>query len=300
MKKMIPTMIFAVIIMAATAYAGEADRTFDKKFKVASGETFYLTTDVGSVSIEGTASNEVSIYAEMRGSPRTLDDFTITAEQTSRGVEVIGKMKRNWFRTSWNMDVHYTVKVPTEYNMYLSTAGGDIEIQMVKGKIKGETSGGNLSLNQVEGQVDLSTSGGNIRVEKTNGDIRMMTSGGNIMIADAKGKVDVSTSGGRIKVLDVEGEVRAETSGGDIDVRVRKSNDGIFVKTSGGDIDISVPKNTAASLDLSTSGGEVECDLPMTISGKISEMRIKGSINGGGNTIYAHTSGGNVHVRSLE
>jgi len=73
-----------------------------------------------------------------------------------------------------------------------------------------------------------------------------------------------------------------------------------MLRQSGGDIDITVAKDIAASIDASTSGGSVICDLPVTVSGRIEGDRIKGTINGGGNVIYAHTSGGDVRIRPPE
>ena len=63
---------------------------------------------------------------------------------------------------------------------------------------------------------------------------------------------------------------------------------------------IAIAKSVAAMIDASTSGGDVICDLPVTVSGKISESRIKGTLNGGGELIYAHTSGGNVRIKPLD
>ena len=112
--------------------------------------------------------------------------------------------------------------------------------------------------------------------------------------------MDVNTSGGDIVLSAIEGKVRAETSGGNITMKVNESNKGIFAETSGGNIDIALPKNIFATVDASTSGGEVTCDYPITMKGKLDESRIRGTINGGGNPIHAHTSGGNIWIRGVE
>ena len=62
-------------------------------------------------------------------------------------------------------------------------------------------------------------------------------------------------------------------------------------------IELAIARNAGADLDLSTSGGDVTCDLPVTVVGRISEDNIRGTLNGGGPSIYAHTSGGDVRVR---
>jgi hypothetical protein len=295
------TYLTIAVLVLCISVSLSADRRFEKKFSVNSGGTFTLSTDVGSVDIVGTNSNEVSIVADLRGRERDINDFEINAVKNDNGVEVTGRgRKSNWFWNSNDMDVRYTVRVPHEYNLRLNTSGGDIGISTVKGKVQGETSGGNIRLADIEGEVNLNTSGGNINVDKAVGSVHMETSGGEIELAMVTGDVDVSTSGGNIRISDVTGKVRAETSGGDVIVRVKKENRGVYAETSGGDIEIAVAKDISANIDASTSGGEVTCDLPITMSGKIDESRIRGTVNGGGNTIHAHTSGGNVRIRATE
>ncbi len=292
----------ALIMSVAAVQSGE--KTFDQTFSATSGGTLTLKTDFGSVEIVGVeGGKEVSVHALVRGNQRDVDEFEITANATATGVEVVGKSlrtKRWWRFGSDDVDVSFSIKVPSTYNLTTSTAGGDVTIRSVKGKIDGGTSGGNLTLSDVSGVVDLETSGGDIRAERVEGLLRMETSGGNIRMNEIKGDIDVSTSGGNISLGSVAGKVRAETSGGNITVRVTEMNKGIHAETSGGNIDIVVPARIAATLDAETSGGEVECDLPVTMTGRISESRIRGTVNGGGQVIYAHTSGGNIRIRKQE
>ncbi len=301
MNNFLRTWTVAVVCVLSAGSLIAADRKFEKKFSVSSGGTFTISTDVGSVSVEGTGGNEVSILAELQGRERDVNDFEITAVQNGSGVEVTGRGRHGgWFGGSNNIDIHFTVKVPHEYNLRLNTSGGNIGVATLKGGVKGETSGGNIDVNDVQGEIGLNTSGGSIHAEKVIGNLNMETSGGDIAIAVVTGNVDVSTSGGNIRINDVDGKVRAETSGGNVQVKVRNSNKGIFTETSGGNIEISIAKNVSANIDASTSGGAVVCDLPITVSGRIEESSIHGTVNGGGNTIHAHTSGGDVRIRANE
>jgi DUF4097 and DUF4098 domain-containing protein YvlB len=293
-------MILLSLVIAGTAVCGQ--KRFEKKFQVSPGGLLTLGTDVGSVKIVGTSSNEVSIVADMRGRDRDLDSFEITAEQSGKNVDVKGKMSKggSWFWNSVDIDVDFTISVPHEYSVKMHTAGGDISVSDLKGKVDGKTSGGNVSIGGTEGDVDLETSGGNVEAEKCAGAIRMRTSGGEIGVRTIAGDVDLETSGGDVKVSEVEGKVRAETSGGSMYVKVKGPNKGVFAETSGGDIEIVVSRNVSADIDAATSGGSVHFDFPVTISGQIDESRVRGKLNGGGSTIHAHTSGGDVRFRSAD
>jgi hypothetical protein len=284
----------------AIGYAG--NRHFDKKFQVAPGGTLVVNTDIGDVHVAGSGGNEVSVVVELEGNQKDVDEFDVSAWQTSGGVEVKGKGHHfgwNIFR-SHNLDIRYTITVPRNYNVRLATSGGDVDVQDLQGTVKAGTSGGNVIASRVEGSVDMETSGGDVRAESVKGNVHAETSGGDIRVKTVTGDVNAETSGGNVTVAEVDGKVQAETSGGNVTVKVIGSNKGVHAETSGGNVVVYVAKTCAANIDASTSGGEVECNLPVTVNGKIKESSIKGTINGGGPLIYAHTSGGNVDIRPLE
>jgi len=279
-----------------------ANRRFEKKFQVTPGGTLAVSTDLGSVNVTGTSTNEVSIVVEMEGRQKDLDEFEIDATQTSSGVDVKGKSNRGGFKIfrPYDVNARFTITVPHTYNLHLATSGGDLAVKETQGRVEGKTSGGDIRVEKVEGEIDVHTSGGNIRAESIKGNVRAGTSGGDVHVRSVTGDVEGETSGGNVTVAEVEGKARAETSGGNVTVKVRGANKGVHAQTSGGNVDVQIAKTSAANIDASTSGGDVECDLPVTVSGKIKETSIKGTINGGGPLIYAHTSGGNIRIRPLE
>lgn len=292
--------IAAALLLAAGTTLSQ--QRFEKKFSVSPGGTLTLSTDVGTVKVIGGSSSEVSVVAEIRGRDRDVKNFDINASQSGNNVDVTGKMHKGggWFWNSVDIDVDFTVNVPREYSLKLRTSGGDIAVSQLKGSIWGKTSGGNVSVGGTVGEVDLETSGGNVEADKCTGNIRMRTSGGEIQIATVTGDLDVETSGGDVRISDVDGQVHAGTSGGSMYLKLKGANKGVHAETSGGDIEISLPKTAAANIDAGTSGGGVHFDFPVTVSGHIDESHVKGTLNGGGNMIYAHTSGGDIRFRSSD
>ncbi len=292
--------IAALIVLFSTFCLG-AEKHFSKQFTVQPGGTLRLETDAGSVQLVGTSSNQVSVSADINGSEKDVSHFEIVAEQTGSGVEVKGKDGRSHF-WSWgsnDLDVSFTIEVPHNYNIRVETSGGDVKVKGVAGSVDGTTSGGNVEAKEIEGKTNLNTSGGNIAAENITGGVKVVTSGGNIYASGVTGDFEGWTSGGNVKVLDVDGKVRAQTSGGQVTVRLRKENKGVYAESSGGDIEIAMGKDVAADIDASTSGGEVVCDLPVTVQGHMDEGSIRGKVNGGGNAVRAHTSGGNIHIAAL-
>jgi DUF4097 and DUF4098 domain-containing protein YvlB len=300
MKNAVPLLMVAALAVVLALPGAAKDKQFDKTFTVSAGGTLHLETDAGSVKITGGSGSDVVVKVEIRGSDSFVKDFEVSARQEGRDVYVKGEVPQSFWRmfSSGNQDARFTVTVPAKYNIDASTAGGDVLITAIEGHVKGQTSGGDIGATEVVGDVSVGTSGGDVEVKKVQGMVDASTSGGDVVVSSVKGDVKAETSGGNVKVDGVEGAVNAGTSGGNVHIAVRGGNKGIRAETSGGNVEVSIASNVSANLDAATSGGDVECDLPVTVQGKISESSIKGTVNGGGPLIYAHTSGGNVRIKS--
>jgi len=292
--------------LLATSNALAEERVFDKKFSAASAGTLTVETDTGAVSISGSDSHEVVVHAVLRGSRSAVADFAITADSTQDGVTVHGRRSStNWLDLSWlfdhSLELHYTIQVPHEYHVQLHTSGGNVELHDLNGNVKIRTSGGNVFITAINGEVQIHTSGGNIRGEQLSGDIRVGTSGGDIKLDSIRGSVEAHTSGGNARLVGIDGKLRAETSGGDVHAELAGTNRGVDLHTSGGDVTVTVPKQFAADLDARASGGDVDCDLPLTSTDSAPGKHRHGShgtLNGGGNPLVLRTSGGDIEIHA--
>jgi DUF4097 and DUF4098 domain-containing protein YvlB len=126
------------------------------------------------------------------------------------------------------------------------------------------------------------------------GKVVARTSSGDVIARNVRGDSDLKTSGGDIRAT-IDGKIAAHTSGGNVTAELVGANRGISVSSSGGDLTIRVPKSTTGELEASTSGGSVRTELPVTTT-EMGEHKLTGTINGGGNPIYAHTSGGSIKL----
>jgi DUF4097 and DUF4098 domain-containing protein YvlB len=288
------------LLLATTALAEE--RVFDKTFAVTPGGVLTVDTDSGAIKVSGTDRNEVSVHAVIHGSRSLTEKFEITADSNNEGVSVIGRRPK-WLGMSWSFgseDIQYTIQIPRNYHVEVRTSGGNLELRDFNGRAHCRTSGGNVSIGTINGDVQIQTSGGNIRGTQLIGDVRAGTSGGTIKFDNVHGSVEVNTSGGDIELAAIEGKLLAKTSGGHVEAKLTGDNKGVDLRSSGGDITIVVPKQFAATLEAHTSGGDVACDLPVTVTsthGKHSGD-LNGAINGGGNTLTLRTSGGDIDIRA--
>jgi hypothetical protein len=271
----------AFVLMAASS-AHAAEKTFDRTFTVSPGGSLVVDADSASVRVSGGDSNQVTVHMTARGPEELLAGMKLDATQSGDDVTVTmrRKEKGSWFNwRSWNNEERIEVTVPKRYAVSVRTGGGGIELRDTTGSAK------------------LNTSGGDVTAKNVNGNVELRTSGGTILADTIRGDVDANTSGGDVKLLQVDGKIRGNTSGGSVRCSLVGANRGISVRTSGGDIEVTVPRAATGNVEATTSGGSVDSDLPLSTT-SVKEGRIAGSLNGGGQPINAHTSGGSIRLRT--
>jgi len=281
--------IAALLLGLALATSARAEE-YRESVAVRPGGTLEVDLPRGSIEIETHHDARVDVEASSHGWSGGLQ-FTLTGDGTNAKLEAS--------RAGWLPGVGGTrarVRVPENYSLELTTRGGSIEIEAVRGSVRAHTSGGSIELDGAVGRVELSSSGGPIRVEDVRGDTVLRSSGGGITASDVDGALDAETSGGPIRIQDVDGPVNARTSGGGITVRFAGPPSGAL-RTSGGGIEVEFPEGQGAELDARTSGGRISIDAELAVSGEIEPGRVRGRLGPGGAELELETSGGNIRVR---
>jgi DUF4097 and DUF4098 domain-containing protein YvlB len=284
----------ALVLAASVSMA--ADRTFDKHFDAPVGGRLTVDTDDGSVTIVGHDSRDITVHAEIGG--MDASQFNVTADQDSSGVTVTARSESRFHLGFSTLSAKFTIELPHDYPVELKTSGGSIDVRNLNASAHGKTSGGSVELHDIVGAITMHTSGGAIEAEHIRGPAELTSSGGSIKIKGASGSLKVQTSGGGIHLYNIEGKIDASTSGGPVEAEAR-SNQGISLEGSGGSISLRLPADVHGTVDAKTSGGSVHSDLPITTTETGDTSHLQGTINGGGDLIYLHTSGGSIHIEAL-
>jgi DUF4097 and DUF4098 domain-containing protein YvlB len=268
----------------------------EKTFNISPGKALRVEADQGDVMI--TSWDKPEVYVKVLGNEKAKDKMDFSFNGTEDEVKIKAKREGSFFNFfSSGIKLRFEIKVPSDFNDYVATSGGDIRLGGVKGNNKLSTSGGDISLKSLSGKVDATTSGGDISVEGSDGEIELSTSGGDINARDFKGNLSLSTSGGDIEIKGSDAKITAETSGGDITLDYSGVNKGIDLETSGGNIQILLPSDFNASAKLSTSGGEISSEFKGNNAVKISSSKFEADLNKGGERLSARTSGGDIILR---
>lgn len=281
------SFLFALCFLPLAALAQQFEErdgyyiaTIIKSFDVRAGGHLNIEDVVGSMEVRGTSGTRVEIVEEVRIDAYDREEADalyernrLRYEQRGDRIEVIGEKNRRRRWSGSNLQRHFTITVPTRFDLDLGTAAGHIEVIGVEGALDLATSGGHIDMHDIIGSIDAATSGGHLNFRNIKGRIDGATSGGHIDLIQIEGSADVATSGGAIRVRDVSDDVDAATSGGSLEIEnVRGSVD---ANTSGGNIRI---ENVSGEVDVSTSGGYIRLrDLRSRINAVTSGGDISGS-----------------------
>jgi DUF4097 and DUF4098 domain-containing protein YvlB len=311
--------LLSALLLPALSALAEQD-VINKSFDANAGGTLSMNVDRGSIKIlTGNADKvEIEVVRELKRATEekakdvfeqhqiefSQDGGTIRIEADNGGL-------RNLFN---NLQVEYTITIPSKFNVDLSTKGGNINIADLGGEVKVQTAGGSLDIGAISGKISARTSGGNIKIAGGKSDVDAQTSGGSLSIGNIDGKLTAKTSGGNINLEHVHGAVEAQTSGGSIKIAEAngpikaattggnvsaelgdKASGECSLKTMGGSVKVVLPEKIAVDLEASTMGGRVNSDF----DGEFNKQRTKlvAKVNGGGPQMKLSTTGGNVDIR---
>jgi len=258
-----------------------------------------LRLGYGHINLQGNGSEQPELTLKVTGnfdSPDELRKKLNLDVESSGGQTNIDVSSKSRFSFFDNTNLNATVILPENTNVQAKTSGGHISARDLHGTEELKTSGGHITLEDLSGQISANTSGGHINTENLDGDIQLVTSGGHISIDHLKGHAQAKTSGGHISLSDIAGSIAAKTSGGNIDANISNVVGDLSFSTSAGNISIHLPSDAKA--DLALKGMRTSLNGNFNFSGTKKDNEIVGSINGGGPSISANCSFGNVSVQS--
>ncbi len=261
---------------------------------------------------------------------RLKDDYEMTIDVKGHELAATVKSRHNIMNWRESMSISFKIYVPEQASTNLRTSGGGIHLDHLKGTETFQTSGGGLQVDKLSGvvhgktsgggievsnsgdDIDLQTSGGGIIAKKCNGTIKLITSGGGLILENLKGNITAHTSGGGVEGHDIEGELITGTSGGGIELkRISGSVEattsagslvaqiikvGKFVKLNASSGNIALVLPPKQGLDLNLRAERVSSRNDVSFNGDWSKDHVKGSVNGGGTTVDANASSGNIDV----
>jgi DUF4097 and DUF4098 domain-containing protein YvlB len=230
---------------------------------------------------------------------------------------------------------HGSVSAARVGGLVVNGAYGDVTAETVRGDLEVHAQHGEVRGLDVTGRASVETSFQGVTLERVGGDATAHTEHGDVSLSDVKGAADVQASfdhvtltriGGPATVVIRHGGLRGD--GLEKGARVRASGDDVVLESFRGPIDVEaeratvrlvpagaisaavrvnarhgtieleIPSGSRIDLQASAESGEVTADVPGLVATQVSNNRLAGKVDGGGNPVVLATSGhGDVRLR---
>ena len=246
------------------------ERTDELWAELEPGSTVAVQTSFGSITVTGADVTRCDVIAEVCVQAPTKEEAEKIAEKVQVRLEPVGKtltvkVNKPHVGNNRSIGVSFDITVPKQTNIECTTSFGSIRLADINGNVKATTSFAAIDSKNIQGSVNLATSYGHINCQHiTSGDLTVRSSFGGI---------DITYSDS------APAEMVAN------------------VATSYGSIDFVSPPGFTGWVDLATSFGSIKTDLPITVKGKISKDRIKGTVGDGKGKLNLKTSFGSIRIR---
>jgi Putative adhesin len=270
--------LLSTAAFANTVYAED----YAKSYSVSNRAIVHVETNDGSVSITTSDTKQVEFHVAYQGYELNKS-LTIESHQQGDEIELSASIPHLWhFSLGTIRRLHIEVRMPKD---------GDLRVKTGDGSIKA----GGLS-----GNIDLNSGDGNLSVNSLKGVVRLRTGDGSIEGSDLDGSCDAVSGDGHIRLVGRFDVLRAKSGDGRIDVGAlhgSKLDSGWSIGSGDGSIEVALANDLPVDIDASTGDGNISSDIPITVEGIISKSRVRGKMNGGGQTLNIHTGDGSIHLK---
>jgi hypothetical protein len=267
---------------AARVHAGD----FTKSYSVSHRANVHVDTNDGNVRITTGDTNEVEFHVVYKGYELNK---TLHIESHQQGDEV-------------ELTARLIGKLPFSL-IVLATAKLDIEVRMPKdGDLQVESGDGSIKVGGLAGTIDLHSGDGGITVNSLMGVMRLHSGDGAIDGSNLDGQCDAVSGDGRIHLVGRFDVLRAKSGDGGIKIGAVHGStliSGWNIASGDGSIEVALPIDLSVDIDASTSDGSISSDIPLSVEGVISKSRVRGKINGGGQTLTIHSGDGGIRLKQV-
>ena len=301
MNKRFTAILLGFLLLPVLSYA-RAEGHFDRTVQVSGAVSLDVTTGSGDITIKTGSSNQVVVHGTIHE-----NNWFFSNENAVHQVESNPPIQQsgNSIRIGYNLPddvkrhvaIDYEITVPASTAAEAHSGSGNVDVTGVGSGVQAQTGSGDIRLRDLGGSQQAHTGSGNIRAENVGAPFTAQTGSGDIEASlTGSGDVDVHTGSGTIQVRGIKGGVHARTGSGNIEAGGTVA--GPWQLHSGsGNIRLAVGSNVGFNVDLHTSSGSIHSDLPITVQGSMGGHELKGTVHGGGPTVEASTSSGDVEIK---
>ena len=175
-----------------------------------------------------------------------------------------------------------------------SSTSGDVRLADC-GAASVRTSSGDLVAERIRGALQVTTSSGNVRVKESADTLSVSTASGDITIDAALRGIDAETASGEISIRRAAGQITIESASGDVSVGLESPLGRSRIVTTNGAVGLKLIGAVACALDLETSNGEIQIDVPLDVD-NVTRHQLKAVVRKGTVPVSVRTASGDISV----
>lgn len=292
MKFLAQTASLSVVAAFTVAAYAQSDNHWDKTYTISGQPTLALATGDSNLTITSCGECQ-TVKIRVDATNRKLSDYRLEEDQSGNTIHFSLKEKVHagiHFSVNWHNSsaVEVQVETPANLTLHAETADGNLNASGLKGTISLHSGDGHQTIADVTGALTVQSSDGGVDLRNIAGTLDAHTSDGNLNISGKLDSLNIRTSDGSLTLELASGTILKADS---------------TLRSSDGSITVRLPRDLSANLDISSSDGKIDSNLPLTLDGFHSnggsEHSVKGKLNAGGALFTIHTSDGSVHLSSL-
>jgi hypothetical protein len=250
--------VAAALALASVAAPAAQAQDFEWRGGLGQGESVEVRGVNGRIEAVAGSGRQVVVTAEKReGNEGSMEDVTIDVVEHAGGVVICAM---------------YPTRPGRRENR---CAPGDSRLSNYENNTR------------VDFRVEV-PAGVNLVAGTVNGDVEVRRVGGDVTASTVNGDVDVE-SGGNAEASTVNGSIRASMAS--------DLADDLRFNTVNGSVTVSLPAGANADVEAATVNGSLESDFPLTIQGRFSNRRMRGTIGDGGHQLKLETVNGSITIR---
>jgi DUF4097 and DUF4098 domain-containing protein YvlB len=285
----------AAVVLILPAMAGERQ---EKIFKVTGIPSVSVRNISGSIEVRTWNQQEVKVEA-------MLSDSSVQTEMTQVGdtIRVVTRTPSREYRF-WGRSgsVDYFITMPVEGNLEVNAVSGKITVTGVRGDLNVESVSGDLEIENVGKRLWAKSVSGDVSVSQGQVDVEAKTVSGDVTLSDITGRLSAGSVSGNVRLLRTRSaRVVLETTSGDVEMDTELEKGGNYrINSHSGYIGIRLPRNASFEISAQTFSGQLETDLPLTMttpeSGRRHGRTLRGKYGNGEAIIDVETFSGDVRL----
>jgi len=278
-----------------------------KEFELKNINSIELETKIANFEINEIFGNVIVVKYEgaifWRDSKEPGPEITeIWAEQSGDKLRIKIEYYEN-ASFSYRTNAKLILSVPHQYkgDIYAKSISGDGLASIANiGKFKIKSVSGDFTADKVHAkQFEMEATSGDLTIhELKSNSFSVDTVSGDLKISNLESQsAKTSTTSGDTKIDALIGGLDHNSVSGELSVRVDKLNNDFKASLVSGDVEIDIPEESDIKMDLTSTSGDIESELPLTFHGK-RKRRATGKFGEGRLSLNVTTTSGDVSINA--